>query len=220
MLETKIDVNKTALLLVDMQNDLIKSKEEPYNATTKMAEAKGLINNTAKVVAAARRARVPVIYTNHVHRKDNADVVPTITDLMLEGLVPPVREEFVEGTPGARVVDELKPAPGEHVIDKRRSSAFYNSDLELILRSQGIDTVIITGAVTNGCIANTVRAARERDLNVIVLSDCCACDMVEDDEYFMKKVFPRAGRVRTSDEIVSVISEASAKKGRVASGTR
>ena len=220
MLETKIDVNKTALLLVDMQNDLIKSKEEPYNETTKMAEAKGLINNTARVVAAARRARVPVIYTNHVHRKDNADVVPTITDLMLEGLVPPVREEFVEGTPGARVVDELKPAPGEHVIDKRRSSAFYNSDLELILRSQGIDTVIITGAVTNGCIANTVRAARERDLQVIVLSDCCACDMVEDDEYFMKKVFPRAGRVRTSDEIVSVISEASAKKGRVASGTR
>jgi len=218
MLETKLDTNKTALLLVDMQNDLIKSKGSSIE-TTKMAEAKGLIDNTARVVAAARRARIPVIYSNHVHRKDNADSVATITDFMLqEEGTSTYGDEFVEGTPGADVVDELKPAPGDHVINKRRSSAFYNSDLELMLRSQGIDTVIITGAVTDGCIANTVRAARERDLDVIVLSDCCACDAPEDDEYFMTKVFPRSGRVRTSDEIVTVISEAGAKKGNTGSG--
>ena len=80
------------------------------------------------------------------------------------------------------------------------------SDLELMLRSRGIDTIIITGVVTNGCVANTVRGARERDLYVIVLSDCCACMMPEDDEYFIKNVFPSAGRVRTSDEMVAVIS--------------
>ena len=95
------------------------------------------------------------------------------------------------------------------MIWKRRSNAFYNSDLELMLRSRGIDTVIVCGVVTNGCVANTVRGARERDLHVIVLGDCCATMMPEDDDYFIKKVFPGAGRVRTSDDMVTVISGAS-----------
>ena len=150
------------------------------------------------------------MFIGHVHRQDNADVVPTVTDLMLQGLVPPPRVAMVEGTPGAQFVDEIKPTPEDHIIWKRRSNAFYNSDLELMLRSQRIDTVILAGAVTNGCVANTVRGAQERNLRVIILSDCCAAMMPEDDEYFITKVFPRAGRVRTSDEMVTVISGASA----------
>ncbi len=149
---------------------------------------------------------MPIIFVRNVHRKDNADVVPTITDLMLQGLMPPPREAMVEGTPGAEIVAELKPAPGDHLISKRRSNAFYNTDLELMLRSRGIDTLIITGVVTDGCVVNTVRGARERDLHVIVLSDCCATDMPEADEYFINKVFPKAGQVRTSGEIVRIIS--------------
>ena len=210
MLETKINVKRTSLLVIDMQNDLIKGKEEPSNAVTKMVESKGVISNTAKMIAVARQAGMPIIFIGHVHRKDNADVFPTVTDLMLQGLVPPPREAMVEGTPGAYFVDELKPLPGDHIIWKRRSNAFYNSDLELMLRRRGIDTVIITGVVTNGCVANTVRGAQERDLYVIVLSDCCAAMIPEDDEYFIKNAFPRAGRVRTSDEMVAVISGANA----------
>ena len=212
MLETKIDIKKTALLVIDMQNDLVKVKEAPFNEVTKMVKSKGAISNIAKVIAAARQVAMPIIFTNHVHRKDSADVVPTITDLMLQGLAPPPREAMVEGTSGVNIVDELRPAPGDHIIWKRRSNAFYNSDLELMLRSRGIDTLIITGVVTDGCVANTVRGARERDLHVIVLSDCCATMMSEDDEYFIKTVFPKAGRVRTSDEMVTVISGASVRK--------
>ena len=210
MLETKIDIKKTAVLVIDMQNDLVKAEEEPFNAVADMAKAKEAIGNTAKVIAAARQAGMPVIFIGHVHRKDNADVVPTVTDLMLEGLAPPAREVMVEGTSGADFVDELKPVPGDHVIHKRRSNAFYNSDLELMLRTKGIDTVIVTGAVTDGCVANTVRGARERDLHVIVLSDCCVTAMLEDDKYFMKKAFPKTGRVRTSDEIVTAMAEGAA----------
>ena len=206
MLETKIDVKKTALVIVDMENDLVKVNEEPFDTVTRMVESKGVIANTAKAIAAARKAGVPVIFVTHVHRKDNADVVPSITDWMLQGLMPPAREAFIENTPGVQIVDELKPAAGEHVIAKRRSNAFYNTDLEIMLRSRGIDTVIITGVVTDGCVANTVRGARELDMNVIVLSDCCAAMTSEGDDYFITKVFPRAGRVRTSDEIVKALS--------------
>lgn len=205
MLETKIDTGKTAVLVIDMQNDLIKVPEEPFNAVTKMAQAKGMIANTGKVISEARRLGMPIIYVGHIHRQDNADAKPTITDLMLQGLTPPAREAMVEGAAGAQIVDEIKPGPGDHVIWKRRSNAFYCTDLELILRARAIDTVIIVGAVTNGCVANTIRGARERDLHVIVLSDCVATMRPEDDEYFVEQVFPREGRVRTSDEIVSVL---------------
>lgn len=210
MLETKINVKKTALLVIDMQNDLIKAKEEPFSAITKMVKSKGVISNTTRVIAVVRKARMPIIFIGHIHRKDNADAFPTITDLMLQGLAPPPREALVEGTPGAYFVDEIKPLPGDHIVWKRRSNAFYNSDLELMLRRRGIDTIIITGVVTNGCVANTVRGAQERDLHVIVLSDCCAAMMPEDDEYFIKNAFPRAGRVRTSEEMITVISGANA----------
>ncbi len=205
MLETKIAIKKTALLVIDMQNDILKTKKEPFSAVTKMAESKGVIGNTAKVIAAARQVAMPIIFTNHVHRKDNADAVPTITDRMLQGPVVSYGEALVEGTPGAAIVDELKPALGDHVIYKRRGSSFYGTDLELMLRSRGIDTLIITGVITNGCIQATVQDARERDFHVIVLSNCCATMMPEDDDYFITKVFPGSGRVRTSDEIIAAM---------------
>ena len=138
--------------------------------------------------------------------KDIADVVPTVTDLMLRGINFLPYDVLFERTYGAQIVDELKPVFEEHVVWKRRSNAFYNSDLELILRSRGIDTVIMAGVLTSGCVANTMRGARERDLHVILISDCCADMLPEDDDYFIKKVFPRIGRVRTADEIISVIN--------------
>ena len=90
------------------------------------------------MIAAVRKVGMPVVFIGHVIRKDYADVVPTVTDEMLQGLAPPPRVALIDGTPGADIVDELRPAPGDHVIYKRRSNAFYNTDLELMLRSLGM----------------------------------------------------------------------------------
>ena len=154
---------------------------------------------------------MPIIYTGLVQRKDRADIVLTITDWLLQGVGPsPVtpKETVVEGTPGAAIIDELEPVSGDHIVWKRTANAFYCTDLELILRNRGIDTVIITGVVTDACVVNTVRGARERSFHVIILRDCCATQLLEDDDYFMTKVFAKAGRVRTSAEMISVISKA------------
>jgi len=151
---------------------------------------------------------MPVIFIRLVHLKDRADVVPTITDEMLLGPLPPIsKSRLVEGTVDAEFVDELNPAEGDPVICKRKPNAFYQTDLELILRSLKIDTVVLTGVITDGCVANTARGARERDFYVIVLSDCCTTMELKDHEYFIKRVFPRreCGRVRTSDEIVAAM---------------
>lgn len=207
MLETKFDLKRAALLIIDMQNDLIRSEKEPFKNVTNMGKVKGIIHNTAKVAAAARKFGIPVVYACHVHKRDRSDVIPNLTDLMLQGIPFLPGDAVIEGTAGAQIVNELAPAPGEHVVWKRRANAFYNSDLELILRSRGIDTVIMGGVVTDGCVANTVRGARERDLHVIVLSDCCATMMPEDDDYYLKKVFPKIARVRTAEEITAVLSK-------------
>jgi ureidoacrylate peracid hydrolase len=214
MLETRIDVRKTAVLVIDVQNDLVKAREEPFKSVAQMVESKKMVSNIAKLISAARKAGMPVVYSGHVRRVDSTDVIPTITDLMIKGilppwLLPPPTVPMIEGTTGARIVSELQPAPGDHVIWKRRSNAFYNTDLESMLRAWGIDTVIITGLVTNRCVANTARGARERDFHFIILSDCVACGTTEDDEYFLKRDFPLEGRVRTSAGIIQTIAQAS-----------
>jgi len=206
MLETKIDPRKTALLVIDMQNDLVKVEEEPFAELYKMVQSNRIIENMDKVIRAARKVEMPVVFLKHVLREDYRDVVPSITDVMLRGEAPPPRKAMIEGTPGAEVVDELKPAPGDYVIAKRRGNGFYNTELELILRSRGVDTLILGGVVTNGCILATVQGARERDFHTIVVNDCCAGTTQEGHDWPMQNLFSRSGRVRTSDEVVVALA--------------
>ncbi len=207
MRETEIDIRKTALLIIDMQNEFVTPyvlKKEPGFILNKglleLATEKGIISNTAKVIIEARRVGMPIIFTKSVHRKDDADIFPAVRDDNSR------HHLLVEGTLNAEVTDELKPVPEDFFIYKYKANAFYNTSLETLLRSQGLDTVIISGVLTNRCVADTVRGAEERNFHIIILSDCCAAPQAEVDNYFMGKVFPRLGRVRTSDEIVRAIS--------------
>ncbi len=198
---TPINVKKTALLVIDMQNALVKVGEAPA-VMTDLITAKNVIPNTASVIAAARAAGLPVIYSAHVKRADGSDHVETMADK------PHPRSNLIEGTPSAAIVDELKPAEGDYYVSKRRSDAFFGSDLEMILRCLGTDTVLVTGVVTNGCIAATVEGANSRDFNVIVIGDCCATASAADDSYFLEEKFPLVARVRSAAEIAAAIKAA------------
>jgi nicotinamidase-related amidase len=82
----------------------------------------------------------------------------------------------VDGTHGHEIVDELAPESGELVVRKHRSSAFWGTDLELLLRSNGIKTVVIGGCTTEGCVESTARDAMFNDLYVVIAVDCVASD--------------------------------------------
>ena len=171
-----------------------------------MVNSNRVIENFVKLVRGARQKGLPIIHIKTVHRQDNADVVPTTTDFMLQGVVPKQMPPIlVEGTPGAAFIDELQPAQEDYVIAKRRSGAFYNTELDLFLRTRGVDTLLIGGLVTNGCVENTVRGARERDYHVIILSDCCASMLPQAHDHVVQNVFPAMGRVRTSDEVLTAM---------------
>jgi nicotinamidase-related amidase len=158
---------------------------------------------------------MPAFHVRMVRRIDRTDFwTGLVTDFMLEGLAPTTKQMSrhswcLENTPGADFVNELKPEPGEYIIEKRRTSAFYGTDLELLLRRRGIETLIFVGVITSGCVELSVRDARDRDFNVIVLSDCCADGYTmtkEAHKHPMELTFRRLGRVRTSDEVINMMS--------------
>jgi len=204
-------MTKAALLIVDMQNDLVKDEEGPFALLAKNVREAEVIEKIQKLLKCARETGLPIFHIKTVHRADGADVwTGGITDLMSAldpELIKRMRTRLVEGTWGAEFVDELKPLPGEFVIEKRRSDAFYQTPLELFLRRLGVDTLIIAGVITSGCVEATARGARDRDFNVIIVADCCADINKEAHELSLKLVFPSIGRVRSSEQVIRAMRE-------------
>src|SRR2546421_2936065 len=130
------------------------------------------------VLEAARAAGLLVIHTREGHRSDLSDAPP----LKIErghpatriGAPGPMGRILVRGEPGHDIIPELYPIKGEPVIDKPGKGAFYQTDLDLMLRNRGIDTLFVCGVTTEVCVNTTIREANDRGFRCIVLSDCCA----------------------------------------------
>ena len=160
-----IDPKRTALIVVDMQNDFVAA-----GAPMETPAARAMVPRLAEALTMAREAGIRVIYTAHVHRRDGCDMG------LFDDMHPPIasRAGLVDGTPGVDIYPDLAPAPGEHVIKKHRYSGFFGTDLDIILREWGVDTVIITGTTTENCCHATARDAMFRNYRVVFLSDATA----------------------------------------------
>ena len=162
----RVDRDSTALVVVDMTNDFL----EP-GVPQECAAGREIIPRLAELIDVCRRAGVVVLYTSHMHRADGSDMgrmAESFTHLVDSDRRPIT---LIEGTRGVEVVDALAPAPSEIVIRKSRYSAFYNTDLETVLHTKGITTLIVGGVATNICCESTARDAMFRDYRVIFLSD-------------------------------------------------
>ena len=160
-----IDPKKTAMIVVDMQNDFVAS-----GAAMETPAARAVVPKLADALKICRDAGIKVIYTAHVHRHDGSDMG------LFDDMHPPIanRAALVDGTPGVDIYPELAPASGEHVIKKHRYSGFFGTDLDMILREWGVDTVIISGTTTENCCSATARDAMFRNYRVVFLSDATA----------------------------------------------
>jgi nicotinamidase-related amidase len=160
-----INPTKTAMIVVDMQNDFVAA-----GAPIEAPAARAMVPKLTQALEICRGAGIRVIYTAHVHRRDGCDMG------LFDDIHPPIadRVALVDGSPGADIYPELAPAPGEHVIKKHRYSAFFGTDLDIILREWGIDTVIISGTTTENCCHATARDAMFRNYQVVFLSDATA----------------------------------------------
>lgn len=168
MSNSPIDVDRTALLVIDMQNDFVEE-----GAPLEFPEGRRVIPVIQKLLDAARSCGMAVIHAAHVHRAGGADMG------VHRDLYPPVAagQALVDGERGAEIHRELAPLPGEPVIKKHRYNAFYATDLEIILRGLGVEAVVLTGMTTECCVLGTARGALERGFRSLVVSDACAsCD--------------------------------------------
>ena len=160
-----INPKKTAMIVVDMQNDFVAS-----GAAMETPAARAVVPKLANALKICRDAGIKVIYTAHVHRRDGCDMG------LFDDMHPPIanREALVDGTPGVDIYSDVAPAPGEHVIKKHRYSGFFGTDLDMILREWGVDTVIISGTTTENCCHATARDAMFRNYRVVFLADATA----------------------------------------------
>ncbi len=155
--EMRLDVAASALLVIDMQRFFL----DPASPTFTCGGL-AILPRVQRLIAAYRRAKRPVIFTQHVHHPDDLDA--GIMGWWWEG-------KCLEGSPASAIHPDLAPIAGEKVVSKHRYSAFYNTDLETVLRCLKVQDLVLSGIMTNMCCESTARDAYYRDYRVFFLAD-------------------------------------------------
>ncbi len=181
----KIALGRSAVLVVDMQNDFGARGGMFDRAGIDIATIEHAVEPTARVLDAARAAGLPVIYLTMQFSRDlsdagSADSPNRIKHRPLalgEAVTAPGGREgriLIEGSWNAEILPRLAPRQGDLVVPKHRYSGFFETNLDSILRSRDIRHIIVTGCTTSVCVESTVRDAMFRDYHCVVLEDCTA----------------------------------------------
>lgn len=169
---------RTALLCIDFQRDFVEAGGFGESLGNDVSRLRSTIEPTQAVLAAFRALGSTIIHTREGHRADLTDLFPAKRDRgnpsLRIGEEGPMGRILVRGSRGHDIIPELAPIEGEVVLDKPGKDSFYGTDLDTILRARGIDRLVVTGVTTEVCVQSTVRAANDRGLECLVLSDCTA----------------------------------------------
>lgn len=155
---TTLDTTKTALVLIDMQ------KESQFGIEG-IDEA---VQQTKTLMTACRKNHIPIIYTRHINRQDTVGL-PNEEPLDEDG--EPVF--YNDGTEATSIIEDIQPEDHDIVIDKYRWSGFYDTSLDLMLKSMGVQHILLGGFVTDGCVMTSVFDAYFRDYQVNLIKDMC-----------------------------------------------
>jgi nicotinamidase-related amidase len=173
-----VDLSKTALVIIDMQRDFLEAGGFGAALGNDVSRLQRAVAPCREVLVAARRLGMLVIHTREGHRPDLSDAPPLKVErgdpATRIGAYGPMGRILVRGEPGHDIIPELYPLSGEPVIDKPGKGAFYQTDLEIMLHSRAICSLLVCGVTTEVCVNTTVREGNDRGFRCIVLSDCCA----------------------------------------------
>ena len=202
----RLEPGRTVLLFFDMLNGHVK-KDDP----AAQKRYKPVIRNAVSLLEAARNTGIIVAYAVANHRPDNATTANIIRDTdnrlrPIKNRPEKTKHSVVSGSWEAEVIDELKPRKVDYIIPKFRWNAFYQTYLDLALRNESIDTIVISGGSTDVGVASTVYAARDMDYNIVVVSDACTSPEKDNHDQFMQRIFPRMARVRNTGQIIDMLS--------------
>jgi nicotinamidase-related amidase len=213
-MEPTLGPDHTGLILFDSLNGYLHPKDAKKR---KFLAERNILPNMVQLLMGARKAGLTTFYPSGAHAADGSDTVARLTDTdmnlnPLSGKARPIAPGIHKNSKEAEVAPELKPAKGDVMVPKHRWNSFYQTDLALHLKVRDIDTIVIAGGSTDVGIAATVFAARDMDLGVVVVSDCCYSARGNNNQFFMERVFPRMGRVMTAREAVKLMLAGSKKR--------
>jgi nicotinamidase-related amidase len=205
------DFARSALIIVDMQNDFLHrdgsfahiAREHP-EANIDLPFLIGTIPHAKRLMDAFRAAGRPVVYVAHVLKPDYSDAAFPYWRL---GMEPGGgnRTHCVEGTWGAQIIDELKPRDGEHLVVKKGFGGFSNTPLDTILRNIDVNTCVVTGVTTCVCVSNTVRGGVENNYRMVLVRDAVAEVSRDTHEAEIKTMTRLFADVMTTDEVIESI---------------
>jgi len=153
----KLNKSRSALIVIDMQKFFLDESSPTFTCG-----GKAILPNVKRLISGFRKNKLPVIFTRHVHHPDGVDA--GIMGWWWDGMC-------IEGSPESDIHPEIYPENNEKTIFKHRYSAFYNTDLETILRCMKVEDIVVTGIMTNMCCESTARDAYYRDYRIFFLAD-------------------------------------------------
>jgi nicotinamidase-related amidase len=174
--EFEFDPRVCALVVIDMQRDFVDPGGFGEALGNDVSLLRKAIAPTKRVLEAVRDRGMLVVHTREGHRPDLTDLPPSkkLRGKLKAGIgdAGPMGRILVRGEYGHDIIDELKPAPGEPVIDKPGKGAFYATDLDALLHNRGIRQLVVCGVTTEVCVNTSVREANDRGYDCLVLEDC------------------------------------------------
>ena len=192
---------RTVLTLIDLQRDFLHPDGWYAQRGIDISHMRRVIEPTRRLLESARRVGVPVVWTRHGY-KDGRDGGPFME------LRPFLRDGGLrQGSWGYEIHDDFDVAREDWVVEKVRLSAFFNTNLEVVLRGVGAETVLITGVLTNQCIAATSKDAMFRDFKPIVVEECTGTTLPHLHEPALEMIRVGWGEVRSLAETLADLEQ-------------
>ncbi len=179
-----------AVLIVDMLNEITE------RGAIKCPHWADIVPNIKTLKQVARDKEIPIVYIKEQHRKEKIDFGRELDN---------EPEHCLAGSWGAEIIPELTPQEGDFVIIKRRYSAFFATDLDILLKGLGIDTVIVTGAATDCCVAATCLDAKQLDYKVVLPEECAVGTGIEQHKAFLRFIKDFVGKVVHLEELIGLL---------------
>jgi biuret amidohydrolase len=212
-----VDTAKCALVIIDMQRDFLEPGGFGEALGNDVSRLRKIVAPLRQLLSAARDAGITVIHTREGHRPDMTDAprakVERGAPSMRIGDRGPMGRILIRGEAGHDIVPELAPLAGEPVLDKPGKGAFYQTDLDLMLRNRSIETLLVCGVTTEVCVHTTVREANDRGYRCIVVGDCCGSYFPEFHEVGLRMIAAQGGIfgwVAQSGDVARVLSASAA----------
>jgi ureidoacrylate peracid hydrolase len=210
-----MDPKKTALVLIEYQNDFTTEGGTLHGAVKGVMDKNHMLQNTVDTVKKAREAGCTIVFAPITFKEGYHELSDEPYGI-LKGVVD--SKSFIQGSWGAAIVDVLKPHPQDIVIEgKRGLDGFITTNLDFILRSRGIDTMVLGGFLTNCCVESTMRTGYEKGYNVITLKDCTAALSDDEQRASTEKTYPMFSRPMNHDEF---LKELAGSKTAAAAGVK